>query len=74
MAAELIPFLEEASLNIKREKARYMSSYRPAAIEVAGRRLEAEDDVTFLGLSAATGGDPEINARIAAGRRSLHTK
>lgn len=46
--------------------------YRPAAIEVAGHRLEAEDEIAFLGLSAATGGDPEVNARMAAGWRAFH--
>lgn len=49
MVAELIIVLQEAASRIKWGKARDMSLYRPAAITVAGHRLEAEDDLTFLG-------------------------
>lgn len=50
----------------RRRAMRVAAAYAPlrSAIRVAGHRLEAEGDFTFLCLSAATGGDPEVNARL----------
>lgn len=72
MAADLLLALNRASLEVKWEKGRCWSMYKPSTIKVAGNRLQAEGDLNILGLSTATGGYPEINARMTAGWRTLH--
>lgn len=47
-------------MDIKWDKAHFWSSFRPHTVVIRGRRLAAQDDLTFLGVSAITGGTPEI--------------
>lgn len=39
----------------------------PAVITVSGQRLQAEDDLDIVDLSATSGGDPKFSARMTAG-------
>lgn len=67
MTVALRPSLTKASVDVQWEKATYWSLDRPAAITVADQRLQAEDGSKPLGLSAAAGGDPELNSRMTVG-------
>lgn len=65
----------KATLAAKWGKAMYhWSLYRPSAVPVAGHMLAVEDGLNILGLSAATGGDPEEKARVTARWRAFHAK
>lgn len=51
---------------------RGMGSCIPSVITVAGRKLHAENSLRIFRVSAATGGDPELDACMAAGWRACY--
>lgn len=63
-----MPALTISSLAVKWGKARCWSFHRPAANIAAGHRLQADDDLNALGLSATAGSDPEFNALMTTTR------
>lgn len=54
MTSELMPSLTKAMLQVKLEKAPHWILYRPSVITVAGHKLQAEEDLTIIGLSGGT--------------------
>lgn len=65
MAMKLAAALEQEDLAIKWEEVHFWSRYRPDSILARRKQFSAEDDLTFLGVIAITGGAAEIDALIS---------